>query len=344
MIQEERSYLEQQLQDVPYGGVTVDRHSPAGQKYVLLTDQFSAQTAGKGKLEVYQPLSGVDVSYNMVIGPEITVHHAASDTILELFYCHSGRVGWKMRGDTSVYLGAGDLTIHSACCCADSLMMFPLGYTEGISISLDMTMLETNCPEILREAGMDFQALKTILGTGKPIAIPACRELEGIFAPIYSASSIQRKAYLYLKVQELLLYLSNIQTQTYTLEQYESQQTEVVKEIHRQLTTHLNQRFTIEELARKYLINTSTLKDVFKAVYGQPIGAYMKGYRVESAMELLRKTDIPISEIAERVGYKTQGKFSNAFKDVTHMLPTEYRNIYRAGSHTGPRASDLFQP
>lgn len=42
-------------------------------------------------------------------------------------------------------------------------------------------------------------------------------------------------------------------------------------------------------------------------------------------MQLLRETDLPISEIAEQVGYGTQGKFSKAFKDVTRMLPTAYR-------------------
>ena len=51
----------------------------------------------------------------------------------------------------------------------------------------------------------------------------------------------------------------------------------------------------------------------------------MKEYRMAQAMKLLRETRIPISEIADRVGYETQGKFSKAFKDVTQILPTEYR-------------------
>ena len=35
--------------------------------------------------------------------------------------------------------------------------------------------------------------------------------------------------------------------------------------------------------------------------------------------------DAPIAEIASQVGYGTQGKFSEAFKDVAQMLPTAYR-------------------
>ena len=91
------------------------------------------------------------------------------------------------------------------------------------------------------------------------------------------------------------------------------------------LTEHLDQRFTIDELSKRYLINTSTLKEVFKAVYGLPIASYMKEYRIRQAMKLLRDTDTTIADIAAQVGYETQGKFSKAFKDVVQVLPTQYR-------------------
>ena len=106
-----------------------------------------------------------------------------------------------------------------------------------------------------------------------------------------------------------------------------AEQTELIKGIRQQLTEHLEQRFTIEELSKQYLINTSTLKEVFKAVYGLPIATYMKEYRVHQAMKLLRETDATIADIAAQVGYETQGKFSKAFKDVTQVLPTEYRKM-----------------
>ena len=57
--------------------------------------------------------------------------------------------------------------------------------------------------------------------------------------------------------------------------QYTSPQVELVKEIHKRLTANLQERPTIEELSKEYLINTATLKDTFKGIYGQPIGAYM---------------------------------------------------------------------
>ena len=161
----------------------------------------------------------------------------------------------------------------------------------------------------------------------KPSAIPSCSDLEHIFAPLFSAPVSVRISLLKLKVLEILIYLSNMKSEHKELTQYFSQQTELIKEIHQQLTEHLDQRFTIAELSKQYLINTSTLKEIFKAVYGQPIATYMKEFRVRQAMKLLRETNDTIADIASQVGYQTQGKFSSAFQSIVKMSPREYRKI-----------------
>lgn len=89
--------------------------------------------------------------------------------------------------------------------------------------------------------------------------------------------------------------------------------------------SNLQERPTIEELSKEYLINTATLKDTFKGVYGQPIGTYMKVYRMKQAAALLRQTQATIAEIASRVGYENQSKFATAFRDVMKIAPAEYR-------------------
>lgn len=101
--------------------------------------------------------------------------------------------------------------------------------------------------------------------------------------------------------------------------------TETIKKIHDCLTTNLDKRYTIEELAKEYLINASTLKQVFKSVYGKPIASYMKEYRITRAKELLRETNDSVLEIAIQLGYQSQSRFSEAFRDYTGMLPTDFR-------------------
>ena len=106
-------------------------------------------------------------------------------------------------------------------------------------------------------------------------------------------------------------------------------QVEVIEEIHKLITSHPEERYTIEELSRKFLINTSTLKSAFKDVYGQPIATYMKEYRMKLAMDLLKNTDNSIASVAAKAGYENQSKFTNAFKGYCGLLPTEYRNSFK---------------
>ncbi len=106
---------------------------------------------------------------------------------------------------------------------------------------------------------------------------------------------------------------------------YTAEQAEAVRKMHDELLQHPERRLTIEELARKTLMNPTTLKEVFKAVYGDSLASHMKEHRLEKAAELLRGSDESISAVAAAVGYDSPSRFSAAFRERYHMLPSEYR-------------------
>ena len=97
---------------------------------------------------------------------------------------------------------------------------------------------------------------------------------------------------------------------------------------------------SFEELSKQYLMNTTTLKSVFKAVYGMPIASYMKEYRMKLASNMLLQKDKSISEIAAAVGYKSQSKFTSAFRDIFQILPTAYQEQV---SYTNALSSFAFR-
>ena len=106
---------------------------------------------------------------------------------------------------------------------------------------------------------------------------------------------------------------------------YTAEQAETVRRMHDELLQHPERRQTIEELARRYLMNPTTLKEVFKAVYGDSLASHMKEHRLEKAAELLRRGDESVAAVAAAVGYDSPSRFSAAFRERYHMLPTEYR-------------------
>ena len=330
MQEEYAGFLEKSLLEVPSGTFEVKRHNAENHHTPLMIERLTAQTKGKGRIESFLLFPGIEVSFHQYLAEQVHFHHEAKDYILEINHCYKGRIGWNMRNGAAVYLGAGDLCLHSMASCADSEMTLPLGFYEGIAVTVDLRELETNCPEILREAGFKaYTIYQKFCVEGHPMGIPSNRTIDSLFSALYILPQRLRIPYYKLKCQEILLHLLMIDpTVKKKLTQYGSQQTELIKEIRNFLIQHLNKRFTIEELAKMYLINTSSLKAVFKAVYGMPIASYVKEYRIRQAMKLLRETDDSIAMIAEKVGYETQGKFTKAFKEKTQILPTEYRKLY----------------
>ena len=274
---------------------------------------------------------GAELTFHRFEGQAHAHRHEPQGDCLEINHCRAGRIGWEMDGGFTLYMGPGDLALHRMDRCADSVLRFPLGSYEGISLELDTAVLADSLPEDLRAAGADPAGLaEKFCPAGGVTALPAGERIARIFDVLYDLPEAMRPSYCRLKVQELLLFLALVDPEKErALNQVLSQQVEIVKEVHEELTARLDRRPTIEELSRRYLINTTALKTTFKAVYGQPIAAYMKGFRVREAARLLRETDEPVAAIARRVGYESQGKFTGAFRDLEQVSPTEYRRQQR---------------
>lgn len=343
MEQEQLLRIEKNLQDVPKGTLKVEHHFNGPTETNLFTESFQTRTEGKGKMTAYQVFPGIQLSLNASLGEQAAFHHESHAHILEINHCQTGRIGWNFNNGTSVYLGPGDLSLHSMECCADSVMLFPLGYCESISVSINLEELKKHPLPILQETSVSIEQLdRSFCRPDKSIALPSSPAIEGIFRPLYTVPEEIRLPYFKLKVQELLLYLGYLNPNPAGLTQYCSRQTALIKDIHTLLTEHLDQRFTIEQLSKKYLINTSSLKEVFKGVYGLPIATYMKEYRIHRGMELLRQTDDSIAEIAAKVGYETQGKFTKAFKDLVKTTPTAYRKNCSSSARTCAHAAQTI--
>jgi len=64
---------------------------------------------------------------------------------------------------------------------------------------------------------------------------------------------------------------------------------------------------------------------LFKENTGKSISLYIKESRIEAAKQKLAGTNIPISLIAQMVGYDSFSYFSSLFHDATGMTPGKYR-------------------
>lgn len=106
---------------------------------------------------------------------------------------------------------------------------------------------------------------------------------------------------------------------------FQGSQEELIRTIHDYLMEHLSERITIEELSREFLMNTTTLKRSFKAVYGTSIASCVKQQRMKRAAELLRQHEESVASVARQVGYESQSRFAEAFRTFYGITPTQFR-------------------
>ena len=109
------------------------------------------------------------------------------------------------------------------------------------------------------------------------------------------------------------------------LSDWRADQIDLIHQVHEYLLSHMDEKITIDTLSRQFHVNATTLKSLFKSVYGNSLASHIKEHRMEHAAELLVKSGLSISEIARQVGYDSQSKFSAAFKGQYGIPPKEYR-------------------
>lgn len=102
-------------------------------------------------------------------------------------------------------------------------------------------------------------------------------------------------------------------------------QRDCIRQIHDFVVEHIMEHYTIEELAERFEISPTAMKNCFKGIYGVPIYAYFRTYRLQIAERLLREGQLSVAEIAAKIGYTNPNKFTSAFRSEYGMPPTAYK-------------------
>ena len=82
---------------------------------------------------------------------------------------------------------------------------------------------------------------------------------------------------------------------------------------------------SVSSVAQSLNISEGHLSHTFKKETGSTILNYLTRYRIHKAMELLKDCRCKVYEAAEQVGYRDIGYFSNTFKKVTGLTPSEHQ-------------------
>lgn len=90
------------------------------------------------------------------------------------------------------------------------------------------------------------------------------------------------------------------------------------------LHQNLNHSLTFDEIRKHSKLGSTNLKVVFKEKGGMGVMEYYRFLKIEEAKKMIREEHYNITEIADKLGYKTVHYFSRQFKKMTDMTPSQY--------------------
>lgn len=95
------------------------------------------------------------------------------------------------------------------------------------------------------------------------------------------------------------------------------------------MRARLSEDISLDELAAEAQLSPYHFARMFKQSVGVPPRVYLTQLRMEKACELLALTDLPITEIAVKIGYSSNQVLARVFFKYQHISPTAYRRAVR---------------
>ncbi|TWV96856.1 helix-turn-helix domain-containing protein [Chitinophaga pinensis] len=128
-----------------------------------------------------------------------------------------------------------------------------------------------------------------------------------------------------LKFEELLLYMSDRYPQQLLRLRANVNSNEEEAVIRRSAESNLYNNVTIEELAFLCNMSLSTYKRKFQKIYGTSPTRWFLQKRMEQAVGMLLVQREKPSEIYHKLGYENHSSFTQSFKQVYGLTPSEYQ-------------------
>jgi transcriptional regulator GlxA family with amidase domain len=103
---------------------------------------------------------------------------------------------------------------------------------------------------------------------------------------------------------------------------------------------HYTEPLDLARLAAVAGISKYHFQRLFAATYGRTPAAYVSERRVERAQDLLRATNLTVTEVCHAVGFTSLGSFSGRFRELVGESPSQFQRRWAADG--APRIPGCF--
>jgi AraC-like DNA-binding protein len=91
---------------------------------------------------------------------------------------------------------------------------------------------------------------------------------------------------------------------------------------------HYAEPLDLDRLAAIAGLSKFHFQRLFKATYGVTPAAHVSQRRIERAQDLLRATNLTVTEVCHAVGFSSLGSFSSRFRELVGETPSAFQRRY----------------
>ena len=99
----------------------------------------------------------------------------------------------------------------------------------------------------------------------------------------------------------------------------------IIRKIGNSIVKNPAKDYNLELLSLQSGLTQAKLQDGFKFLYNRTVTEYIRHIRLESARDLLRTTDLNISQIVYTIGFSSRSYFSKIFREKYGITPNEFK-------------------
>jgi transcriptional regulator GlxA family with amidase domain len=94
------------------------------------------------------------------------------------------------------------------------------------------------------------------------------------------------------------------------------------------MDAHFAEPIDLAQLAAIATLSKYHFHRLFRSTYGRTPAAYLSERRIERAQDLLRATNLTVTEVCFAVGFSSLGSFSSRFAAVVGETPSQFQRRY----------------
>lgn len=198
-----------------------------------------------------------------------------------------------------------------------------VGNIEGANKGLSKLWQDVRISGSVDEKELRTIALQIILAIQNELAINnltiesiTCRD--NFYENIIKADSVSQ-------VDEIIKEIINAIVEHISTEN-SNNTTATIKKIYEFISINYSKSISLEDLGKEFYMNPNYLCRLIKKKTGENFTDILTKTRIEKAKELIKSSNYKTYEVAEKVGINDSRYFSQMFKKIEGVTPSEYKN------------------